>query len=105
MEEGNGEQFYIDLNTRIREMEERQQLLKDRTLLIGKGVVDVKERTSTELRELRKIVMLLQQENAQLRETVQLMSEKLNNTSKKEELLMIRRQLDLLRGVRDGHAG
>lgn len=101
MEEGAGEQFYLDLNTRLREMEERQQLLKDRTLMIGRGVVDIKDKISTEVRDLRRIVSLLQQENAQMKETIQLMSEKLNGTSKKEELQMVRRQLDLLRGGRN----
>lgn len=102
MEEG-GAQVFMDLNTRIRELEERQRLLKDRTFLIGRGVVDIKEKTSLELRELRKAVTILQQENMQLKETIQLMSEKLNNTSNKEELQMVIRQLNMLRTTKNGN--
>jgi predicted nucleic acid-binding Zn-ribbon protein len=102
MEEDGG-QVFMDLNTRIRELEERQRLLKDRTFLIGRGVVDIKEKASLELRELRKAVTILQQENVQLKETLQLMSEKLNNTSNKEELQMVMRQLNLLRTTKNGN--
>ncbi|HVY01260.1 MAG TPA: hypothetical protein VHA12_00660 [Candidatus Nanoarchaeia archaeon] len=102
--EEDGSQVFMDLNTRIRELEERQRLLKDRTFLIGRGVVDIKEKASLELRELRKAVTILQQENAQLKETMQLMSEKLNNTSNKEELQMVLRQLNILRGVKNGNS-
>jgi hypothetical protein len=102
MEEDGG-QVFMDLNTRIRELEERQRLLKDRTFLIGRGVVDVKEKASLELRELRKAVTILQQENIQLKETLQLMTEKLNNTANKEEFQMVMRQLNLLRGTKNGN--
>ena len=62
MEQGGGDQFFLDLGTRIREMEERQQLVKDRTMLIGKSMIDLKDKISSEIREMRKTIFVLQQE-------------------------------------------
>jgi hypothetical protein len=98
MEEvGQEQQYFLELNTRLREFEERQQLLKDRLMLLSRGMVDIKEKLGSELRDLRKTSLKLQQDNDILRETVQLMSEKLNTTVRQEELATVKRQLDLIR--------
>ncbi len=98
MEEATQEQqFFLELNTRIRELEERQHLIKDRMMLLSKGVIDLKDKITADMRELRKNTIQLQQENDQLKETLGLMSEKLNNTVRQEEIAIIKRQLDLIR--------
>jgi len=91
------QQYFLELNTRLREFEERQQLLKDRLMLLSRGMIDIKEKISSELRQLRATSLKLQQDNDILRETVQLISEKLNTTVRQEELATVKRQLDLIR--------
>ena len=96
--QSGGQQLFLDIGTRLREMEERQQLLRDRTMLIGKSMLDIKERIMDELRETRKSMSILQKENSSLKEAIQLMSEKLNGSARQEEVETLKRQIDLLRG-------
>ena len=48
-------QFLLsDLNTRIRDAEERNRITKERTMLLGKNLIDIKEELSKEIREIEK---------------------------------------------------
>ena len=51
---GQGQQFFSDTNTRIRDIEEKQRLLKDRTLIIGESLVEEREKTFSEMQEIKK---------------------------------------------------
>jgi len=36
------QQYFLELNTRLREFEERQLLLKDRLMLLSRGMIDIR---------------------------------------------------------------
>jgi hypothetical protein len=98
MEEEYAQQdIFQEIGVRVRDVEERQQLLKDRLLLVGKSVLDERERLSVELQTLKKNVLLLTEENVRCKEVLQRLAEQLNNTARKEELLILQRQFDLFR--------
>jgi len=40
------EQFSEDILLKVRDLEEKQRILKDRVLLIGQNLIDTKEKTS-----------------------------------------------------------
>ena len=43
-----------DFNTRLRDLEERNKLIKDRTLLLGKNLISTREQFSEDIQELKK---------------------------------------------------
>ncbi|MBI3334583.1 hypothetical protein HYZ97_03790 [Candidatus Pacearchaeota archaeon] len=90
----------IELIIRIRELEERQHLLKDRVLLIGKTLVIDREKTFRELQELKKTITIIKEENLRMRELLERVAEQLNNSARKEELMILQRQIDLLRNIK-----
>lgn len=90
-------QVFSDINTRLRDIEEKQRLLKDRVLLIGKNLVDERERLLGELNQQKKSLLLLEKENVSLKEMIQRIIEQLDNTARKEELNILQRQFDLFR--------
>jgi hypothetical protein len=92
-----GQQYFSDVNTRLRGMEEKQRLLKDRTLLIGQNLVEDRESTSEDLRELKKEFLQLKQENLRMKEFLQRMSEQVSRLARKEEVMIIQRQLDMFK--------
>jgi hypothetical protein len=92
-----GNQFSVDVGGRLRDLEEKLRLLKDRVLLIGKGFIDEREQTSVTLREMKKTVLTLKEENARLIQLVKNITEQLNNTARREELATVQRQLEILR--------
>lgn len=83
--------------SRVRDLEERQRLLKDRILLVGKTVVEDRDKNFKEMQEMKKTVIGLKEDVARMKEVIQRMSEQLNQSARKEELIIIQRQLDLLR--------
>jgi len=91
------EQYLSDVNTRIRDIEEKQRLLKDRTLLIGQNLVEEKETTFQELQEMKKVVLKLKEENLRMKEFLQRISEQVSDLARKEELMILQRQFDMFR--------
>jgi len=93
------QQIYAEIGARIRDLEDKQRLLKDRTLLIGQSLIDERDKTFKEIQEMKKDVIKLKDENARLKDFVQRMSEQIGNMARKEELMILQRQFDLFRGV------
>jgi septal ring factor EnvC (AmiA/AmiB activator) len=86
-----------DIATKVRDIEERQNLLKERTLLIGKGLLDEKERNSKEIQEIKKSLVKLQDETSRIKDLLTSIMEKMDTFARKEELAIIQRQFDILR--------
>lgn len=82
---------------RIRDNEERQRLLKERVLLIGQTLVELRDGLIKELTETRKMVNTLQTDLSRLKEVTRNLTEQSNNNARKEEVAIIQRQLDMLR--------
>ncbi len=89
--------YLLDINTRLRDIEDRLRLLKDRVLLVGKTLVDSRDKTFSEVQELKKAVTALTQENVRMKDIIQRISEQLSNSARKEDFAILQRQLDLLR--------
>lgn len=98
--EGEGDNVYQPQEgTRIKDLEERQRLLKDRIVLIGNTLVDIRERTVKDMQELKKAVVVLQEEMKILKSTVQKIGEHTEHSARQEDVNIIQRQLDMLRGA------
>ncbi|MDP1696103.1 MAG: hypothetical protein Q8L29_04270 [archaeon] len=98
MQESNEEQqFFSDLNTRLTDIEEKQRLLKDRVILIGRNLIEEREKTFNDVQELRKSLIRLEIETKGIKELLQRVLEQLDNTARKEELSILQRQFDLFR--------
>ena len=89
------EQYFVDVNTRLKDIEEKQRLLKDRLLLVGKNVVEDRDSTVTEMQELKKIVFKVQEENIKMQDFLKKVADQLTETARKEEVMMLQRQIEL----------
>lgn len=94
----SGGRFFFEINTRLRDMEEKQRLLKDRMLLISESFVKERDKNFTEIQDMKKDVEILKEEVARLKEIVVNIAEGVNNSARKEELAMLQRQFNLFRG-------
>jgi hypothetical protein len=83
--------------SKIRDVEERQRLLKDRILLLGQTHIEEREKTFTDLQELKKAVIQIKEENIRIKELLQRITEQINKTARKEELAILQRQFNLFR--------
>ncbi len=90
-------QYFSDINTRLRDIEEKQRLLKDRTLLIGQNLIGEKEKTFEDIQELKKSALILKEENIKMKEFIQRMGEQISELARKEELMILQRQFDIFK--------
>lgn len=83
--------------SKTRDLEEKVRLLKDRILLIGKSLVEERDKNFKEIQEMKTLLIKMQEDNTRMKEVVQRIIEQLENTSRKEELMILQRQFDLFR--------
>lgn len=76
----------------IRDLEEKQRLLKDRMLLIGQNLIEIKERTEMEITELKRSIEELKQTLERVKSFLETASSEFSKFARKEELEILRKQ-------------
>jgi hypothetical protein len=90
-------QAYTDVNTQLRDLEEKQRLLRERVLLIGQSIIDERDKTFKAIQEIKKELFNLKEENNRMKEFMQRITEQLSDVARKEEVMTLQRQFDLFR--------
>tara|TARA_Y100000310_G_scaffold129745_1_gene128888 strand:+ start:370 stop:681 length:312 start_codon:yes stop_codon:yes gene_type:complete len=90
-------QYFSDINTRLKDVEEKQRLLKDRTLLIGQNLIDEKGSTFEEIQEMKKSLLVLKEENLRMKSFIQRMADQMSELARKEEFMILQRQFDMFK--------
>ena len=91
------QQAFSEVNTRLRDLEERQRLLNERVLLMGKNFIEERTKNFTEVQNLKKTISQMKEELTKASDFLQRVGEQLSNVARKEELLVLQRQFDLFR--------
>jgi hypothetical protein len=97
----SGDRFFVDLNTRIRDLEEKQRLLKDRMVLTSESFVKERDKNFDAIQDMKSTVETLSLENARLKELLLRVSEVIDKSARKEELMILQRQFDIFRRVKE----
>lgn len=98
-EEGYGEQNVVaDINTRIRDIEDKEHILKERVLLIGNSFIKEREKMNLILKEMQVALTKLVDEQTRMQEVLKNTTEHLSKLARREEVQTIQRQLDIMRG-------
>jgi len=84
-----------EFNVKVQDLEEKHRLSKERILLIGQNLIEMREETETDLSELKKDMEILKGEIKRLKEIIQSVSDELDKTARKEELLILERQFKM----------
>ncbi|PNX47552.1 MAG: hypothetical protein BV456_10840 [Thermoplasmata archaeon M8B2D] len=85
-------QFFSDFSTKIRDLEERQSMLKDRLLLVGQNLVEMKEKTTSEILELKKNMETVKRNMERLVGFLETSSEEFSKFARKEDLEILAKQ-------------
>src|SRR3989344_1486608 len=94
-EGGYGDRFFADINTRIRDLEEKQRLLGDRMKLISESFIKGIDNNFSEINELVREVEKLKSDNERLKTIVIGLGEMINKSARREELSILQRQFEL----------
>ena len=85
-------QVLWDMNTKIRDLEERNRILKDRLLLIGENLIEIKEKTNEDISEIKKDLEIMKRNTERLVSFIEAASEEFSKFARKEDLEILSKQ-------------
>ena len=86
-------QFGVNPNLDLRDIKEKQRILKDRLLLIGQNLIELKEKVSEENLELKKEIEILKQNMERMLSFLETASKEFTRFAKKEDLEILAKQV------------
>jgi len=84
-----------DFSTKLRDIEEKQRLIKDRVLLIGENLVNAKEESVQEISSLKIRTEHIEKEIERIKDTLSSLIEEIQNLARKSELEILQRQFKM----------
>ena len=91
----NTTELLAEFNTKLRDIEERQRLIKDRVLLIGENLVNGKENSIQEISELKAKTENLEKDISRIKDTLSSIIEEMSNFARKTEIEILQRQFKM----------
>ncbi len=85
-------QAYDPSATKLRDMEDKQRILKDRLLLVGQNLVKTKEETSEKIIEIKKDLEILKQNINKITSFLEGISDEFSKFARKEDLEILAKQ-------------
>ena len=85
-------QGFDETALRLRDLEEKQRVLRDRLLLIGENLVDVKEETNEKMIEIKKDIQNLKQTLERVLSFLESFSSEISSFARKEDLQILAKQ-------------
>ena len=86
---------YSDISVKLRDLEEKQSIIKDRVLLIGENLVSEKEDVDKQIIELKSKISVQEEEIRRMKLTMQMMIDNMNNLTRKNEFEILKRQFEM----------
>ena len=77
---------------KIKDLEEKQNILRDRILLIGQNLVDMKEDDNKKIIEIKKDLENLKEDMRRIRAFIELVSSELSKFARREDLDVLTKQ-------------
>jgi len=95
-EETNSFENFLDaVNMQIRNLEEKQKILKSRVLLIGENLIESREKTNEKFNEIKKSLDLMKEDMEKMKSLIKDISESLPEFARKEDLDIIAKQIKM----------
>jgi hypothetical protein len=85
-------QFLGDMNAKVRDIEEKQKILRDRLLLIGQNLIEMKDSTNKKMLDMKKDVEIMKQTLERLSSFMETVSGEFSKFAKKEDLEILTKQ-------------
>jgi predicted nucleic acid-binding Zn-ribbon protein len=95
-EEGYGYNPLTDISGKVKDLEEKQRILKDRILLIGQNLIETKERTDSQIIEIKKELEVLKQKTERIIAFIETISTEFSKFARKEDLEILSKQIRII---------
>lgn len=85
-------QIFWEINTKIKDLEEKQNVLKNRLLLIGQNLVEIKEKNNERILEIKKDIEIIKHNMEKLTSFLETASSEFSKFARKEDLEILSKQ-------------
>ena len=93
MEEQVGENTYFnDVSIKVRDIEEKQSMLKERLLLIGQNLIEIRDKNKEEILEIKKNIEIIKRNMERLISFLETASGEFSKFARKEDLEILAKQ-------------
>ncbi|HLD38331.1 MAG TPA: hypothetical protein VJA20_02730, partial [Candidatus Nanoarchaeia archaeon] len=86
------EKFSDDVVLKVRDLEEKQRILKDRVLLIGQNLIDTKEKTNEDILTIKKDLEKIKDSMEKIRRFIESISTEFPKFARKDDLNILIKQ-------------
>ncbi|MBS3071110.1 hypothetical protein J4407_02305 [Candidatus Pacearchaeota archaeon] len=93
----NPNEFYSDANTKVRDIEEKQNILRERLLMIGKNMIESREETSRKMLEIKKDIEKMKQDLERIKSFIETISNEFSKFAKKDDVEILSKQIKMSR--------
>lgn len=93
-------QVLSEISAKMRDVEEKQRVSKDRLLLIGQNLVDIKETTKKKILDIKKDVEIMKEEIERLSSFLETVSSEFSKFAKKEDLEILTKQAKMFQPLK-----
>ncbi len=89
---GYQDSYFAEMSLRLRDLEEKQQILKDRLLLVGENLVDLREKTTKDNLEIKKNIAVMQEQLKKMLSFLETASSEMTKFARKDDLDILYKQ-------------
>ncbi len=87
--------YLSDINVKLRDLEERQNLIRDRILLVGENLIEEKDQGDEEIGELKNNIKAIIRDISKMKLVIQRLIESQENLARKTELQTLEKQFKM----------
>ena len=80
------------MNIKIRDLEDKQRILKDRLLLIGQNLIESKEESTQKILDIKKDIEIIKQDLERIKAFLEIVSNEFSKFARKEDLEILSKQ-------------
>jgi len=91
-EEEYENQYFTEISSKIRDLEDKQRIIKDRVLLIGQNLIEMKEEFHSAFLAMKKEIELLKRDTERLKSFFETASSEFSKFAKKDEVEILSKQ-------------
>ena len=92
VEEAPNYSAYSDADIKIRDLEEKQRIIKDRLLLVGQNLIEEKIKSTENILEIKKELEIMKQNMQRLVNFLETASSEFQNFARKEDVEILAKQ-------------
>ncbi len=94
------EQYAGETNSKLKDLEEKQRILKDRLLLIGQNLIETKEETNQKILEIKKDINIIKQNMERTISFLETASSEFSKFARKEDLEILSKQAKMFQPLK-----